>query len=487
MRVNDDLHEASADEGLLYERVASFIEELVAHGTLRPGDRCPSVRKLARQRGVSIATVLAAYVHLEDRGVIEARPQSGHYVRARRAPILPEPRVARTSNAASRVSVGDLIARLYGAARDPSILQFGAAYLSPELLPTQRINRTLAAIARTAEGIGVLYDPPPGLPALRRQVARRSVEWGLSLSADDIVTTVGAMEALHVCLRAVTRPGDTVAVESPVFYGILQLIASLGVRVLEIPAHPRTGMDLDALEDAITRHRIKAVLAIPNFNNPLGSVMPDEAKERLVEMLGRREIPLVEDDVYGDLYFGDARPRPAKAFDKRGLVMLCSSFSKTIAPGYRVGWTAPGRFRPEVERLKFAQSVACPTLTQMAVAAMLEEGGYDHHVRGLRRRLAAQVSQTVEAVSVFFPRGTRVSRPSGGFVAWVELPHGTSAITLFERALARGIAVAPGPLFSAKQQRFSNYVRISCGNPYTPLIEHGLRALGQMASELDDG
>lgn len=472
---------------LLYEQLASYVEGLIARGTLRPGDRVPSVRKLARQRGVSIATVLAAYVHLEDRGVIEARPQSGHYVRARRAPVLPEPRIARPRGAACTVSVGDSIARLYGAARDPSIVQLGAAYLSSELLPTQRINRTLAAVARTAEGAGVLYDPPPGLPALRRQIARRSIEWGLSLSADDIVTTVGAMEALHVCLRAVTRPGDTVAIESPVFYGILQLVASLGVRVLEIPAHPRTGMDLDALEESLSKHRIKAVLAIPNFNNPLGSLMPDEAKERLVSMLARREIPLVEDDVYGDLYFGDERPRPAKAFDTRGLVMYCSSFSKTIAPGYRVGWAAPGRFRAEVEQLKFAQTVASPTLPQMAVAAMLEEGGYDHHVRSLRRKLAAQVAQTVEAVSVFFPKGTRVSRPAGGFVAWVELPSGTSATDLFERALARGIAVAPGPLFSAKQQRFSSYVRISCGHPYSPLIEHGLRALGQIASELEGG
>lgn len=474
-------------EELLYERVASHIEALVARGTLRPGDRIPSVRKLARQQGVSVATVLAAYVHLEDRGVIEARPQSGHYVRARRAKVLPEPRVARPCNAASKVSVGDLIARLYGASRDPSIVQLGAAYLSPELLPTQRINRTLAAVARTAEGLGVSYDPPPGLLALRRQIARRSVEHGLSLGPEDIVTTIGATEAIHVCLRAVTRSGDTVAVESPVFYGLLQLVASLGVRVLEIPAHPRTGMDLDALEDALSRHRIKAVLAIPNFNNPLGSVMPDEAKERLVAMLGKREIPLVEDDVYGDLYFGDARPRPAKAFDTRGLVMLCGSFSKTIAPGYRVGWAAPGRFRAEVEQLKFAVSLGSPTLPQMAVAAMLEEGGYDHHVRSLRRKLAAQVEQTIEAVSEFFPRGTRVSRPSGGFVLWVELPHGTSALTLFERALERGIAVAPGPLFAAKQQKFSSYVRISCGNPYTPLVEHGLRALGRIAAEIDGG
>jgi DNA-binding transcriptional MocR family regulator len=477
------VQEIDASEDLLYERVASHVEALIERGTLRPGDRVPSVRRMARQQGVSIATVLAAYLQLENRGLLSARPQSGHYVRPRRAQVLPEPRAARACTTASRVSVKTLVAEVYSAGRDPSIVPFGAAYPGPDLLPTERINRTLALLARSAGGAGVTYDPPPGLPALRRQIARRSAEWGCALSADDIVTTVGAMEALHVCLRVVARRGDTVAVESPAYYGLLQLLEGHGIRVIEIPAHPRTGMDLDALEDALSRHRIKAVMAIPNFNNPLGSAMPDEAKERLVSMLGRREIPLIEDDIYGDLYFGDVRPRPAKAFDTRGLVMLCSSFSKTVAPGYRVGWAAPGRFREQVEQLKFAQSVATPTLPQMAVADFLENGGYDHHLRTLRRRLAAQVERVSEAVATYFPPGTRVSRPAGGFVLWVELPPGTSALTLSARALARGISIAPGPIFSAKQ-RFSNYIRLSCGHPWSELFDHAVRTLGHLCAEI---
>ncbi|TKC99969.1 PLP-dependent aminotransferase family protein [Polyangium fumosum] len=472
----------TAGQGLLYERVAAHIEELIERGTLRPGDRIPSVRRLARQQGVSIATVLQAYLELENRGVIEARPQSGHYVRARRAPLPPEPRAARACTTTSRPSIGTLVARLYGAGRDPSIVPLGAGFLDPELLPTERLNRSLSLIARSAGGAGVGYDLPPGLVALRRQIARRSIEWGCALSTDDIVTTVGAAEALHLCLRAATRPGDTVAVESPAYYGLLRLLASLHMRVIEIPSHPRTGLDLSALAEAMGRHRIRAVMAIPNFNNPLGSLMPDEAKEELVEMLGRREIPLIEDDIYGDLHFGDERPRPAKAFDKRGLVMLCSSFSKTVAPGYRVGWAAPGIFREEVEHLKFAQSVATATLPQMAVADFLDNGGYDHHLRALRRKLAAQVERVSEAVAEHFPPGTRISRPAGGFLLWVELPPGTSALLLFERALARGIAIAPGPLFSAKQ-RFTGYIRLSCGHPWSELFDHAIRTLGKLCAE----
>jgi DNA-binding transcriptional MocR family regulator len=469
---------------LLYERVATHLATLIDLGTLRPGDRLPSVRHLSRQQGVSIATVLSAYLHLENRGLIEARPQSGHYVRSRPpAALLPEPRSPRTCATACRPSVGSLVAKVYGAARYPNIVPFGAAYPSPDLLPTDRLNRTLSVIARTSGGLGVSYDPPPGYPALRRAIARRSVEWGCALSADDLITTVGAMEALTLCLRSVARAGDTVAVESPVYYGVLQLIESLGIKAVEIPALPRVGMDLDVLEETLGRHRIKACVAIPNFSNPLGSLMPDEGKERLVDMLARREIPLIEDDVYGDIHFGDARPRPAKAFDREGLVMLCSSFSKTLAPGYRVGWAAPGRFRDQVEQLKFAQSVATPTLPQMAVADFVENGGYDHHLRQLRRRLASQVERVSEAVAEHFPAGTRATRPAGGFVLWLELPPGVSGLELHARALAAGISVAPGPIFSAKP-RFANCIRLSCGYPWSEIMDHAIRTLGRLAAEL---
>jgi DNA-binding transcriptional MocR family regulator len=464
--------------------VASYIATLIDRGTLRPGDRIPSVRRLSRLQGVSTATVLHAYVQLESRGIIEARPQSGHYVRTPRRSILPEPRAPRASATATRVSVGSLVARVYGATRDPLIVPFGAAHPSPEVLPTEKLNRTLSAIARTAGGAGVLYDAPPGYLPLRRQIARRAVEGACLLSADDIITTFGAMEALTLCLRAVAQAGDTVAVESPAYYGLLLLIESLGIKVIEIPAQPRLGMDLDVLEETLSRHRIKACLAIPNFNNPLGSAMSDASKERLVAMLARREIPLIEDDIYGELHFGDTRPRPAKAFDREGLVMLCSSFSKTLAPGYRVGWTAPGRFRERVEQLKFAQTVATATLPQMAIADFMENGGYDHHLRQLRRRFASQVQRMSEAIAEHFPPGTRVSRPEGGFVLWVELP-GASALELHERAFSAGISVAPGPIFSAKA-RFSNCIRVSCGYPWSELHNHAIRTLGRLAAELSE-
>jgi DNA-binding transcriptional MocR family regulator len=467
----------------LYEQLAEDLTGLIATGALRPGDRLPSVRLLSEQRGVSISTVLQAYLLLESRGFVETRPQSGHYVRARRLALVPEPRPPRVRAQPTRVSVSDLIARVYGASRDPDVVLLGAGYMSPELLPTERLNRGLAAVARTAGGAGIAYDPPPGLPALRRQIEGRAAECGVALAADDIVTTIGTMEALHVCLRAVARPGDAVIVESPAYYGALQLIESLGMRALEVPAQPGTGIDLALLDAALRQPSVRACLLVTNFSNPLGALMPDEAKREVVRMLARHEVPLIEDDIYGDLHFDGGRPRPAKAFDRHGLVMLCGSFSKTLAPGYRVGYVAPGRFRDVVERLKFAQTVATPTLPQMAIADFLENGGYERHLRRLRGALSEQVARVSEAIAVHFPAGTRISRPRGGFLLWVEMPSGKSALELHERALARGVSVAPGPIFSAKQ-RFTNCVRISCGFPWSPAIERGVRTLGEIAHQL---
>ncbi len=469
--------------GYLYEELAEELGRLIATGTLRPGDRLPSVRRLSRQRGISVSTVLQAYLLLESRGFVETRPQSGHYVRTSRAALPPEPRPPRLVSNATRVSVSDLVASVYRAAADPNLVPLGGAHLSAELLPTEKINRSAATVARTAGGAAVGYDPPPGCLALRRQIARRAADWGVALSPDDLVTTVGAMEALHLSLRAVARAGDTIAIESPAYYGLLQLIESLELRAIEIPTHPGTGMDLDLLEEALRQHRIKACLAVTNFSNPIGALMPDEAKRALVQMLARREIPLIEDDIYGDLYFGEARPRPAKAFDRHGLVMLCSSFSKTIAPGYRVGYVAPGRFRERVERLKFVQSVATPTLPQMAVADFLQNGGYERSLRRQRRALAEQVARVSEAAATHMPAGTRISRPQGGFVLWIELPPGKSALELHRRALAQGIAVAPGPIFSAKQ-RFASCIRLSCGHPWSELLDRSLRTLGRIAHDL---
>jgi DNA-binding transcriptional MocR family regulator len=283
---------------------------------------------------------------------------------------------------------------------------------------------------------------------------------GCALEPDDFVITSGCAEAIHLALQAVCRPGDLVAVESPTYFGILQALEAQGLRALEIPTHSRDGISLDALSFALENHPVRAVVVISNFSNPLGCCMPEENKRALVELLARYQVPLIEDDIYGELAFHAQRPGVAKVFDRQGLVLLCSSFSKDISPSYRVGWIAPGRFRKRVEQLKMATNIATAVLPQLAIARFLESGGYDRHLRSIRRAYAQKVAQMTQAVLAYFPEGTRVSSPAGGFVLWVQLPGEVDSLALYQRALAAGITLAPGHIFSATA-KYRSFIRLN--------------------------
>jgi DNA-binding transcriptional MocR family regulator len=347
------------------------------------------------------------------------------------------------------------------------------------------LNRILASLTRSAGKRGVAYDlPPEGAAPLRRAIARRLFDAGASLSADDIVTTSGATEALMLCLRAVTQPGDIVAVESPTFFGVLATLEDLHLRAIEIPTEPRDGLDLDALERILKRRRVTACVAMPNFNNPLGSLMPDENKRRLAELLSKREIPLIEDDVFGELPFGAERPRVVRSFDRNGFTLLCGSFSKTLAPGYRVGWVAPGpRYQETIKELKLTSTLSAATLPQLAVAEFLATGGYDHHLRSLRQKFAAQVNRMSTAIAAAFPPATKITRPGGGFVLWIQLPERVCALKLDDMALAAGVSIAPGPMFSATHG-FGNFIRISCCHPWSLKMDHAIGALASLVKHL---
>jgi DNA-binding transcriptional MocR family regulator len=470
----------------LYQKVAELIARHIEGGALAPGERVPSVRRLSAQHGVSVSTAVQAYLSLENRGLIEARPKSGFYVRPRLCAHTPEPRLSRPSSGVAEVSLGELRARLFQISGEPDFVPLGTATPSAELLPVAQLNRTLGGAARRAGAAAVDYSPPPGCETLRRQLSRRSLDWGCQLAPEEFITTNGAMEAIFLCLRATAKPGEIVALESPTYFGVLEAVETLGLRAVQIPAHPRHGMDLDHLDAALRRLRIAAVLAIPSFNNPLGSCMSDGNRQRLVELLARREVPLIEDDIYGDLPFPPAsRPHATKRFDRRGLVLLCASVSKTLAPGWRVGWVAPGeRFYKTIMQLKTSSTLATTSAPQLALAEFLRDGGYDRHLRGLRFAYAEQVTRMAQAVVEAFPPGIRISRPQGNFVLWVELPKGADAWELHARALEERISIAPGPMFSAKGRQFARFIRLSCGAPWSARIERGVAVLGHLVRQL---
>jgi DNA-binding transcriptional MocR family regulator len=472
--------ELGPDTAPLYLQVATRIESMIEGGTFAPGERVPSVRKLSRQLAVSITTVLEAYRVLEDRMLLEARPQSGYYVRTP-APRAPEPRATSSTQTAEAPEISDLALRFLLSSQRRDVLPLGSAIPHPDFLPVARLNRLLIQAVRKNPSASQSYDHVAGLESLRVQIGRRALDAGCALSPEDIVTTSGAQAAVHLCLRAVTKPGDTVVVETPTYYGLLEALESLHLVAIEVATDPRTGIVLGELEKVLERQPIAACVRSPTFGNPLGHCMPDAAKRELVAMLARRRVPLIEDDVYGELAFTTPRPRAAKSFDREGLVLLCSSFSKSVAPGYRIGWTAPGRFRLKVEKLKFSSSVATATPTQMAIAAFLAEGGFDRTLRRLRREYRDLTARMALAVSESFPTGTRVTRPGGGHVIWVEMPPEIDSVRLHEEALVHGVSVAPGILFSASG-RYRNCIRLNCALPWTPRVERAIEDLGRLAA-----
>jgi DNA-binding transcriptional MocR family regulator len=471
---------------VLYRQLASRIEGLIEGGTLGIGARVPSVRKLSEQHGISISTALQAYRVLESEGLIEARPQSGYYVRKKRSvkpqrtlALPPEPQMSLPPSTPITVHNSDMVLRVMQATSRTDLLQLGAAVCCTSHLPTQALHRSLVTAIKKYPEAGNSYDISPGTLLLRAPIARRSLDYGCALSPDDIVLTVGATEALNLCLRAVTKPGDAVAIESPTYFNVLQIIECLGLRAVEVATHPRDGIVLESLEEALERENIAACIFMPSFSNPLGASMSNESKKKMVEMLESRDIPLIEDDVWSDTCFESPRPHPAKSFDKSGNVMLVSGFSKTLAPGYRVGWVALGKWKKKVEYLKLVSSEGNPTLTSLAVAEFLEHGGYDYHLRRVRRYFAEQTQMALEGVARHFPEGTRANRPRGGHFLWIELPGQIQALDIFEDALRAGVSIAPGPIFSARQ-KFSSFVRLNCGYHWAEKTEMGFEILGQL-------
>jgi DNA-binding transcriptional MocR family regulator len=467
----------------LYAQLASDFRRQIDGGVLRAGDKLPSIRALRRGRRVSAATVMEAYLRLERDGYVRARDRSGFYVVQPLASALPQPRVAASLVAPAPVGISELVAGVLRQTGDRKLVPLGVSTLGPTILPTARLNRAFRRVLTEHPLHSARYTGLRGHLALRRQIARRALASGTACDADDIVITSGGMDGLNLALRAVAEPGDVVAVESPTYFGVLQAIASVHLRAIEVPTDPRTGFNFDLLERAIRRHRVKAVLSMTTCQNPQGTVMSDEAKAELVALTARHDVPLVEDGVYAELVYDETMRRPAKAFDRKGLVLFCGSFSKVIAPGLRVGWMEPGRFRDRVEALKGVTSLMTSSLPQLGVTELLESGFYDRYIKRVRLVCADQVGRYLQALTDAMPAGTRMTRPAGGNLAWVQLPAGVDGTRLYHRLIEQGIGIFPGEIFSAGAKH-RGFVRIGCGTPWSPAIERAIGAIGRTCREL---
>ena len=470
-----------SDEGLgtdfLYIQLLEKIKGLIRNSTLKPGDKLLSIRAMSKEQGLSITTVYKAYSELEVMGLIEAKTKSGYYVKTNPRRLYRVTKELRELTDMGAIDADEMPNEVYKNLAEKNIIQLSLSAPAVCLLPKVKLNKTMAEMIRKSNDGGIAYESIQGNDLLRKEIARHSFNWGGNLNADDIVTTQGCIEALTFCLMTVTSPGDAVAIETPGFFRIVNVLKSLGLKAVKIPTNAETGPDLNYLKTVLPG--IKACLFTPSFNNPMGSCMPDTLKKQLVEMLAEHDIPLIEDDVFGECYFGDSRPRTCKSYDKKGLVLLCSSVSKTLAPGYRVGWCIPGKFIKKVIQVKITHSLASPGPTHATVGLFFKTGRLDLHLRKLRRSLSLQCVQYTQAITKYFPEDTQISRPKGGCFLWIRLNEVVDSNELFQKAMEDKICIAPGNMLAA-DTCFVNYIRLGIGDPFTQTIEESLETLGQL-------
>ena len=471
---------ARRDGGVLYLSIAETLARSIRSGAMRRGERVPSVRELARQHGVSLSTATQAYRSLEDARLIEARPRSGYFVAARPR-SLPEPDTSRPPAVSTRVDRSALTAEVMRIAEDPGYVSFGAACPAASLFDETKLRRAVARSVQRHRQTLAEYRVGPGHEAVRRAIARHALRLGSVIDPQQLLVTNGCLEAIVLCLRAVTRPGDVVALESPTYFGFFEILEQLHLRALEIPTHPRTGMALDALQLAFDTHAVKAVLTVPTLSNPLGASMPLAERRRLARMAAQRGIPVIEDVIYNDLSEQDDRRRSVHSFDEGGNVMLCGSFTKTLAPGIRLGWVAAGRWHAQVQRMKAATSGGQSTVLELAMAELLGQTGIESGYRRLRATIAARVDEAREIIAQGFPRGTRVTDPPGGFILWAEFPEGVDTLELWRRCLDERICFAPGNMFSASD-RFGRFARFGVGGRWDDAQRAALRRIGELAT-----
>ncbi|GAB3366857.1 MULTISPECIES: aminotransferase-like domain-containing protein [Giesbergeria] len=466
----------------LYAQIAQRMALLIDHRAFKPGQRLPSVRDLAATNGVSISTAVQALRWLEERNLVEARPKSGYFVaQSGRALALPATsRPPRRSMVVERQSRAEVLMAL---AETSHVVSFGGACpKDPLFFDETRVRTALNRATRAHRFSLVEYSDSPGSQALRTAAVQRALHLGCQLEADNIVVTASCIHAVGLCLRAVSKPGDIVALESPTHFGFLDLLESLNLRVLEIPTHPKEGISLAALQLALDTQPVKAVLTVPTLSNPLGAVMRHQNKKALVKMLADRQIPLIEDVVFNDLMASDERRKAAKAFDVDGGVMVCGSFSKTVAPGIRLGWVEAGRWHDTVRRLKRTQGVPTNAVLENALADLVTQVGYESRLRRLSQYMKERLSEARDLIAQSFPKGTRVSAPPSGYTLWLELPEQFDAMQLFRQCQREDIIFGPGGLFSATD-RFDHCLRLSFAGPWTHVEKRALVRMGELARQ----
>ena len=469
-----------------YEEVVSKIEEQIGTGNFAPGDKVPSVRKLSEELQVSMSTIFQAYAILEAQGIIIAKPKSGYYVACNLQTSKPETITSKGYiPLPAKVEINEMATNMMMNSRIHGAVNF--SILSPvnEFLPITKLNKAVHSALKETGSVNFQYPLVEGHSRLLKQVALRSIHWPIVVPADDYLITNGCMEAINLCLDAVCKPGDTVAVESPTYHGLLQSLEARNLKILEIPTHPETGISIPLLEEALEANKVNACVLMPRASNPTGSSMPEEAKKQLAELVARRQLPLIEDDALGELQFTHTGSLPVKAYDQAGYVLYCSSFSKTLAPGFRIGWLSAGRYHKAIKKLKFGANISTNAVLQDAIGRYLESGQYNSHLRKMIISLQCQVNKYIHAIQEYFPKEIKMAKPAAGYSLWIELPSGVDSIALQGKALELGIGLCPGYIFSMTGL-YNNFIRINCCPLWNIKTEKAIEKLGILIEEMSN-
>ncbi len=467
-----------------YEKVAKELETNIRNGNYKIGEKLPSIRKLNKKMNYSVITITKALEKLERIGLVEARPKSGYYVSPPDADTFQAPKQKKFQPKKTKVSIYHATGSILSLTNDPSLTSLGCSVVNSDILPYKSFTRIIKNISKSDIKKTLQYSPIQGEYELRRQIAKRSLGVIPGIKAEDIIITNGCIEAISLCLMSTVEKGETVAIESPSYPLLLQTLHGLGISVVEIPSSHESGFDINGFETVVGTIDIKACILTPNFNNPIGALMPDDNKKRIVDVCNNYNIPIIENSIYSELYYGTIAPTNIKTFDKNNIVMNCSSYSKTLAAGLRVGWVIPGkRFFDKILKLKSGLSMSSNTIGQLMVTEFLINGGYDRHLRMLRENLYQQAHNIARAIKKYFPEGTNFTMPKGGFMLWIELPSKINSMDIFQEALERKVLTIPG-LICSNLSRYKNYLRVSCGSPYTKDLEEGIAIVGEIITRL---
>ena len=468
----------------LYQQIALDLARQIDTGVFDAGEKMPGIRALKSQLQISSSTAVAVYRQLEEEGYIASRPRSGFYVCAQESAAFEAPAIVKDLPKRPKLVAHQArLVSLMEQARLPHVIKLGAATPAVQYLPIQQVKKFTSEVLKSDNGAAFIYEQPLGALELRQQIFKRMRQLGCPCRLEDILITNGCNEAALLSLRAVTNVGDTVALESPAYHGHVQLIEALGLKAIEIPCDPRQGISLSALELALEKWPIKACLLIPNYSNPLGSLMSEKSKKAIVKLAKRFDVTLIEDDIYGDIHFSAARPRPLKAYDTEERVIYCSSFSKSISPGMRVGWLVSQPLIDTLEYQKIITNISVAPLPQYVMAKFLKSGRYEKHLRFICVELEKSMMKMRAKVAKYFPKNIKMTAPRGGYVLWLELPSNVCSIDVTEQALKQGISIAAGPMFSSSG-KYNNYIRLAFAIHWTEEVENAIRILGDIVKRL---